>query len=183
MSDKPGRPDAPLLAQLRELDAGLRMAGVRYMVIGGIAVSVHGYVRATGDLDIMIAVSDTDSTHEWLITAGYRSLDRREDLASYVRDALRLDILYARRSASLALLERREQAGYETLRIPVISLEGLLGLKLQAFHDDPRRLRDLQDMLELFKANRNRIDIDEVRGYFRLFDRESLLDDILRAID
>lgn len=183
MSDTRVRQEAPLVAQLRELDAGLREAGVRYMVIGGVAVSMHGYVRATSDLDIMVAVGDTDAVHEWLLASGYRSLDRRKDLASYLRGALRLDILYAGRSTSLALLDRREEAGYESLRIPVISLEGLLGLKLQAFHDDPRRLRDLQDMLELFKTNRKHIDIDEVRGYFRLFDRESLLDDILRTID
>jgi hypothetical protein len=28
---------------------------IRYLVIGGIAVNIHGYSRATGDLDIMIS--------------------------------------------------------------------------------------------------------------------------------
>jgi len=34
----------------------LRSHGVRYLLIGGYAVGYHGYPRATGDLDIWIAV-------------------------------------------------------------------------------------------------------------------------------
>ncbi|HEU4560856.1 MAG TPA: hypothetical protein VFS20_23595 [Longimicrobium sp.] len=34
----------------------LRSHGVRYLLIGGYAVSYHGYPRATGDLDIWIAM-------------------------------------------------------------------------------------------------------------------------------
>ena len=33
----------------------LRKKEIRYLVIGGIAVNIHGYSRATGDLDIMIS--------------------------------------------------------------------------------------------------------------------------------
>lgn len=36
-----------------ELLLALRKAGVRFIIIGGIAVGVHGYVRATKDLDIV----------------------------------------------------------------------------------------------------------------------------------
>lgn len=37
---------------LRALLATLNEHGVRYVVIGGVAVGAHGYVRATEDLDI-----------------------------------------------------------------------------------------------------------------------------------
>jgi hypothetical protein len=33
---------------------------IRYLVIGGIAVNIHGYSRATGDLDIMISFDKTN---------------------------------------------------------------------------------------------------------------------------
>jgi hypothetical protein len=33
----------------------LNSQGVKYLVIGGIAVNLHGFSRATGDLDIMIS--------------------------------------------------------------------------------------------------------------------------------
>jgi hypothetical protein len=35
----------------------LRFHGVRYLVVGGWAVIYHGYPRATGDLDVWVAVS------------------------------------------------------------------------------------------------------------------------------
>jgi len=36
----------------------LNSDGVEYLVVGGYAVGTHGYPRATGDLDIWIAVSE-----------------------------------------------------------------------------------------------------------------------------
>jgi len=35
--------------------------GVEYLVVGGYAVGYHGYPRATGDMDIWIAVSDLNA--------------------------------------------------------------------------------------------------------------------------
>ncbi len=34
----------------------LNTAGVRYLVVGGLAVNAHGYMRATNDLDLVIAL-------------------------------------------------------------------------------------------------------------------------------
>lgn len=34
--------------------------GLDYVVIGGIAVNLHGYARATGDLDIVVMLKDED---------------------------------------------------------------------------------------------------------------------------
>jgi hypothetical protein len=33
---------------------------IRYLVIGGIAVNIHGYPRATGDLDIMLSFGENN---------------------------------------------------------------------------------------------------------------------------
>jgi hypothetical protein len=35
---------------------------VRYLIIGGIAVNLHGYYRATGDLDILLSLDDKNVT-------------------------------------------------------------------------------------------------------------------------
>ncbi len=48
--------------------------------------------------------------------------------------------------------------------------------------NDPRRTQDLEDIRALLRANRAALDIEEVRGYFRLFDREPLLDELIREI-
>ena len=36
------------------------MQGIKYLVIGGIAVNLHGFFRATGDLDIMLSFDETN---------------------------------------------------------------------------------------------------------------------------
>lgn len=61
----------------------------------------------------------------------------------------------------------------------VISAEGLIGFKLQGWVNNPRRTQDLEDIRALIRANRETLDLAEVREYFRIFKHESLLDGIL----
>ena len=60
--------------------------------------------------------------------------------------------------------------------------EGLIGFKLQGLVNDSRRTQDLEDIRALLRANRATLDMEELREYFRLFDREALLDELLREI-
>ena len=52
-------PVVDLEATLRFLKA-LQDEGVRYALVGGLAMIVHGRVRATRDVDIFIAVDETN---------------------------------------------------------------------------------------------------------------------------
>ena len=56
----------------------------------------------------------------------------------------------------------------------------ILALKLQGFVNNPRRTQDLEDIKALIAANRQVLKMDEVRDYFRLFNREALLEEILK---
>jgi hypothetical protein len=47
-----------LPADLREFLKLLNSARAEYLLVGGYAVGYYGYPRATGDLDIWVAVSD-----------------------------------------------------------------------------------------------------------------------------
>jgi hypothetical protein len=62
--------------------------------------------------------------------------------------------------------------------VRVVSAEGMIGLKLQGFVNNPRRTQDLEDIKALIAANRQALKMDEVREY-RLFNREALLEEIL----
>lgn len=57
---------------LRALLAALHEHDVRFVVIGGVAVGAHGYVRATEDLDL---VPDPDPANLRLLTAALEALD------------------------------------------------------------------------------------------------------------
>ena len=64
----------------------------------------------------------------------------------------------------------------------VLSTEGLVAFKLQGFVNNPRRTQDLEDIRALLRANRDTIDLAEVREYFAVFDRQNLLDEMLNEI-
>jgi hypothetical protein len=57
---------------LRALLAALHEREIRFVVIGGVAVGAHGYVRATEDLDL---VPDPDPANLKLLTAALGALD------------------------------------------------------------------------------------------------------------
>ncbi len=59
-----------LLAVLRALDS----AGVRYLVAGGVAVNLHGYLRATQDLDLVVGLEPDNAARAMsaLRGMGYR---------------------------------------------------------------------------------------------------------------
>jgi hypothetical protein len=47
---------------------------VRYLIVGGLAVVAHGYVRFTADIDLMLAVDETNLSHA---VAALKTLDYR----------------------------------------------------------------------------------------------------------
>jgi hypothetical protein len=175
------RPESLLSTQLRELDSALRARNIAYAAIGGLAVNAHGFVRATRDIDLLVLAKDADGARAAALDLGYGVLDGGTEISSYVRGLQRFDVMHARRPISRDLLARATEVAYEGMRIPIIPLEGLIGLKVQAYNDNPRRLQDVMDMIELFRIHGSNLNMDEVRSYFTLFDREKLLDDILRA--
>jgi hypothetical protein len=55
----------------------------------------------------------------------------------------------------------------------------LIGLKIQAIYNDPqnRYLIDGPDIQKLLVLHRDKMDMNLVREYFRIFDKEALLDE------
>jgi predicted nucleotidyltransferase len=43
---------------IEQVLAALNSAGVRYLVVGGVAVVLHGHLRTTADLDLVVALAD-----------------------------------------------------------------------------------------------------------------------------
>ena len=61
----------------------------------------------------------------------------------------------------------------------IISVEGLIGFKLQGFVNDATRTRDLEDIRALLKTHRISLDMDELREYFALFNKPDLLNELI----
>ncbi len=65
----------------------------------------------------------------------------------------------------------------------MISTEGRIACTLQGLVNAPRRSEDLADLRALLRANRERLDIADVREHFRRFERETMLDELLKETD
>ena len=94
-----------------------------------------------------------------------------------------MDFLFAVRRAAAAPLASAATHQTPFGKLRVVGLEGLIAFKLQGFVNDPRRTQDLEDIRALLRVNRDRVDLPAVREYFRLFNREPLLDQILSDLD
>ena len=117
--------------------------------------------------------------HDALLDLGYQCLYRSEDAANYVRAAEGLDLLYAHRPLARSLLAQASERETPMGRMRIISVEGLIGFKLQGFVNDKTRTRDLDDIRALLKMHRSALNMDELRKYFALFNKPELLNELL----
>jgi len=162
--------------------AELRRRGQRFALVGGLAISVRGEVRATRDVDLAVAVAD-DSELEKLVAdlakAGYRPVATVEQEARRRLAVVRLESPAGFRVDLLAA-----SCGIE----PEIA-EDLLAMKLLAARTG--RARDWDDALGLLQVNprldlalvRQRIAQIAARGFARNEDLPSKLDTLLAQRD
>ena len=146
---------SPLVEQIKEAVAAFAGITPQPALIGGLALAAHQVVRATRDVNFLADADDADRLHEILITRGYRCVPCSEDAANYLRDDEGLDLLYAHRPTARRLLAEAAERDTAMGRLRVISAEGLIGFKLQAFVNNPERARDLDDIRSLLRAERS----------------------------
>ena len=172
-----------LVEQIQQAVAAFSACRTPPALIGGLALAAHQVVRATRDVDFLADADDAGRLHGILLDLGYRCVHRSDDAANYLRGDEGLDLLYAHRPVARRLLGEASERATAMGVLRVVSAEGLIGFKLQALVNDPSRSRDLDDIRALLRAQRAKLDLDEVAGYFALFDRKELLDELLAEID
>jgi N12 class adenine-specific DNA methylase len=170
---------------LLELHAALDAEAIEHALIGGLALAAHGAARATVDLDFLadgLRAADVDRV---LSERGYDTLHRSENAGNYVSEDPvrgRVDFLFVTRARGRAILARAAPAEVLGTSLRVVDASDLIGLKVQACSNDPTRSRqDLADIEKLLRSAK--IDLDRVREYFRIFDREADLDALLAIVE
>lgn len=127
--------DRDLAALARELNR----LGARYVVIGGVAINRLGFVRATDDLDLLIA---RDMANQRLVRKALEilpdkavcELDEKEDLAAWVvvrvNDQITVDLMTEATGIGFDEAERFiEWQEIEGVRVPFASAELMLRFK------------------------------------------------------
>ena len=149
MDDPPDRgySRAPELEDLLSLCAALNREGARYLLIGGFAVILHGYVRGTKDIDLLV---DTSPENVQAVKRALSTLPDNavaavadDEIGKYqvvrVADEIVIDLMAAAcgidyAQAAVEGIERRDVEG---VSIPVASKPLLIRMK-QTVRDSDR---------------------------------------------
>lgn len=119
-----------LLKRAADLSRHLKLLNIPHALIGGLAVGLHGYPRTTKDVDFLVGNQAFASTTPFLIY--------KDELKDLVRigetDLMSVPDKYPSLASELRLEDD----------IPLISLRGLILMKLDAF-----RTRDQDDIRNL----------------------------------
>ena len=165
------------LAHLEEIFGALNEAQTRYVVVGGLAVIAHGYVRYTNDIDLVIAFepANMERAMKALQDLGYTPKIPVEPLEfadpvkrqgwveqkgmivfQLINDRFRrepIDVfVFEPFDIERACAAREWRELGPTLKIPVVDLEQLLAMKRLANRDRDRI--DIDQLLKLQKFRR-----------------------------
>lgn len=129
---QPADPEA-FARVLREGVDAIEAAGIRYVLIGGIASAVIGRPRWTQDIDLFVQPIDADRTLEVLAEAGFDTQKTNPHwLYKAVKDGVLIDVIF-RVVGDIylddELLERSEVRTFKGHEIRVVSPEDLIVIK------------------------------------------------------
>jgi hypothetical protein len=144
-----------LLDELSQLISALNENEIEYAVCGGLSLAIHGFVRATVDIDILIQPSSLEKAYK---IAGEKGFDiRRLDISFKERaveirrvskidadgEVLSLDLLLVTPEIQ-SVWKTRETINFLGNQLSVVSREGLIKMKRLA-----GRPQDLADIARL----------------------------------
>ncbi len=144
--------------QLLRVCALLNEHGARYLIVGGHACILHGHVRTTEDVDIL--VEDSTENFERVIAAlseledhaaaELTPQDIAENVVVKIADEVEVDV--SRQAWQVRYAEAiatAEAITIEGVRVPFLSLEMLIKSKTTYREQDRADLVRLRDLLEL----------------------------------
>lgn len=164
-----------ILEQLHKIQALLDSAGIDAAIIGGLALGAHGVQRFTNDIDFLVDGTQRLQLKHLMLASGFTLFEETNEVIQFAGE-IAVDVLCANRPVSLALLQQAQLD--QRLNVKVISAEGLIGLKIQAYCNDPKReFRDKADIAALI-ANNNALDWVTIQRFADMFGQWPVIEQI-----
>lgn len=154
---------------IQEIAKRAKVAGFPFLVIGGYAVLAHGYVRATDDLDLIVPRGRRAQLSELLCDLG---MSVKNDAANFVqfdprdKTGMDVDLMFVSEDVFSQLERASVEAQVEGVSVRVVSLLHLIALKCHALQHGKsiRRLKDMDDLVQLILINRLDLNEPELRA-------------------
>ena len=162
---------------------------IEFALIGGFAMHAAGFSRSTKDIDILVLKNDLSKIKEIMSSVGYDILHESEDVCNFagkLKELGKVDFLLGYRRYTKNMLKRAQEYGIldNTFSVKVIGPEDVIGLKVQSSSNEPSRYHhDMSDIEFLIRTRRDTLDWELIREYFKLFDRERELDQLIEKIN
>ena len=169
----------------RRLKAAAQRRGLRFVLVGGHAVNLHGYARSTTDLDILVCKDDREV---WLSAAAELGDALSRDGLTFLQlrapapSEWPLDLMLVGRETFEGVAQAAQPMRLFDDEVPVVSLSHLLALKLHALkHTNVGPvLKDYEDILNLATINKLDLRSDEFRDLCLRYGTIELYERILR---
>lgn len=138
---------------LEQLKDKAETKGLKFLVIGGHAVSAHGFSRNTGDLDLAINGEDSSDWKEIILGFGYKLFNNHKSFLQFQPPQLGfwpIDLTLHNTETFQKLLETSVEKDFGDCVCHVPSIKHILAMKLHSIKNDPdRMLKDCSDIVEL----------------------------------
>jgi hypothetical protein len=162
---------------LLDASSALKKAGISHALIGGFAMATYGHHRTTVDVDFLADGSKKEAIKTTLLGIGFQLVFESDEVLQFSGPGL-LDILLANRPLSLEMLEQAQQNAQ--LGVYVVRPEDIIGLKIQAYKNDPtRELQDKADIQKLLSTSN--INLTLVKKYADLFNEWTVIEKIMEV--
>jgi len=156
-------------------------------IIGGHAVNHYGVIRATQDIDFMIASPQADAVRQIMRDAGFTNIAMHETVMFFSRpdSPLRVDFLKIAPDTMQKLMAnavKTQYAGSQAVTVP--RLHDLLAMKLFALNTGgpKRRDKDFGDIVNLVIENGVEVD-GELKALCQEFGTDALYTDLRTRIE
>jgi hypothetical protein len=165
---------------------GEEAPGLRFLVIGGIAVISHGYSRLTLDVDFLVRRAEEEEWEKRILQAGFSRFKKTGTFAQYSSSSAEanLDLMFVNdptfeqfwSAAVVKNIQGKDQ------RIP--TLDHLIALKLHALKYGPASLtlKDANDIEMLCRLNNVNILTTEYEGLFLKYGTREIYETLCRVL-
>lgn len=138
---------------------GLNKAQVKYLVVGGVAVNLYGYVRFTGDLDILVLLNESNlgKLEGVMKKLGYSErlpvsimdLGDKKQVEKWLKEKnmkaytfnppknnlLQIDVIIEESLKFESYYKRKKIKFMQQTKIPIVSLDDIILMKKRAKRD------------------------------------------------